>query len=160
MAMEVPPPAPPVYGGHGGGRPIGAEQLRHSGSFEAAVMAVIRALGPGEVASYGEVAEEAGFAGAARAVGNLLASNEGLPWWRVVRADGRLVSPHQEEQARLLEKEGIDLVGGRSSGDHGRAPEGLHALSPSLRRLEGAFYKHCSGGGIRERPRGRVDRRP
>ena len=41
-------------------------------SFEEAVERVLRALAPGEVVTYGEVAAEAGFPGAARAVGNLL----------------------------------------------------------------------------------------
>jgi methylated-DNA-protein-cysteine methyltransferase related protein len=81
--------------------------------FEAAVTAAIRALRPGEVASYGEIAEEAGFRGAARAVGAVLAKSEGLPWWRVVRGDGRLVSPKEREQARRLTKEGVTVVGGR-----------------------------------------------
>lgn len=70
-------------------------------------------LGPGEVASYGEIAEEAGFPGAARAVGNVLATAEGLPWWRVVRSDGRLVASHPQEQARLLRREGVEVVGDR-----------------------------------------------
>ena len=87
--------------------------MRQAGSFEDAVIAAVRARGPGEVASYGEGAEEAGFPGAARAGGNVLARAEGLPWWRVVRADGSLVAPHQEEQTRPLKKEGVDVVGGR-----------------------------------------------
>jgi methylated-DNA-protein-cysteine methyltransferase-like protein len=82
-------------------------------SFEDAVIATIRRLRPGEVASYGEVAEEAGFKGAARAVGAVLARSSGLPWWRVVRADGRLVSPKEEEQARRLQKEGVVVERGR-----------------------------------------------
>ena len=37
--------------------------------------------------TYGEVALEAGYPGAARAVGHLLATSDGaLPWWRVVTA--------------------------------------------------------------------------
>jgi len=59
--------------------------------FEDAVLEVIRSLGPGEVATYGEIAAEAAFPGSARAVGNLLRRSEGLPWWRVVSAGGRLV---------------------------------------------------------------------
>jgi methylated-DNA-protein-cysteine methyltransferase-like protein len=82
-------------------------------SFEDAVIAAIRRLRPGEVASYGEIAEEAGFKGAARAVGAVLSRSTGLPWWRVVRADGRLVSPKEDEQARLLSKEGVTVVDGR-----------------------------------------------
>ena len=48
-------------------------------------------LRSGEVVTYGEVAEEAGHPGAARAVGNVIASSEDLPWWRVVTSTGRLV---------------------------------------------------------------------
>lgn len=59
-------------------------------SFEDRVVRTIKRLKTGEVASYGEIAEEAGFPGAARAVGALLAKSSGLPWWRIVRADGRL----------------------------------------------------------------------
>jgi methylated-DNA-protein-cysteine methyltransferase-like protein len=82
-------------------------------SFEESVRTVLRGLGPGEVATYGEVAEEAGHPGAARAVGNLLAGSEGLPWWRVVRADGGLVPGHEAEQAKRLRSEGVEVRGGR-----------------------------------------------
>ena len=81
--------------------------------FEQQVIGRIRRLKPGEVASYGEIAEEAGFPGAARAVGAVLARSSGLPWWRVVRADGRLVAPNEKEQARRLKKEGVTVVRGR-----------------------------------------------
>ena len=85
-------------------------------SFESEVIKAIRALRPGEVASYGEIAEEAGFPGAARAVGTLLARTSGLPWWRVVRADGSLASGHLEEQRKRLAKEGVKVVRGRVAG--------------------------------------------
>lgn len=91
-------------------------------SFEADVIRVIKGLRPGQLASYGEIAEEAGFPGAARAVGGVLSRSEGLPWWRVIRADGRLVSPNKKEQARLLEKEGVLVVRGRVK--ISRAPPG------------------------------------
>ncbi|RZV47825.1 MAG: MGMT family protein, partial [Acidimicrobiia bacterium] len=70
--------------------------------FTEAAIAVLRGLEPGEVVSYGEVAEQAGFPGAARAVGNLLKQTEGLPWWRVVNANGRLVPGGEDRQAKLL----------------------------------------------------------
>lgn len=80
--------------------------------FEVAVERVLNELRPGEVATYGEVAREAGYPGAARAVGNLLArSPDGLPWWRVVRADGRLAAGHLTEQIRRLQAEGVEVVG-------------------------------------------------
>lgn len=78
--------------------------------FEERVRAVIEALEAGEVASYGEVAAEAGFPGAARAVGNLLRGSAGLQWWRVVAADGRLVPGGEREQAERLRAEGVALT--------------------------------------------------
>ncbi|HYH49460.1 MAG TPA: MGMT family protein [Acidimicrobiia bacterium] len=76
--------------------------------------AVIRALHPGEVVTYGEVAADAGRPGAARAVGHLLATRpEDLPWWRVVAASGRLVPGHEAEHARRLLAEGVALHDGR-----------------------------------------------
>lgn len=83
------------------------------GGFEEAVVAVIGRLGPGEIATYGEVAEEAGFPGAARAVGRVLSGSEGLPWWRVVAANGRLVPGHEGEHARHLAEEGVAVADGR-----------------------------------------------
>lgn len=82
-------------------------------SFEEAVVVAVRGLAPGEVATYGEIAEEAGHPGAARAVGNVLAGTEGLPWWRVIRSDGAMGSPNEAEQARRLRAEGVDVRRGR-----------------------------------------------
>jgi methylated-DNA-protein-cysteine methyltransferase-like protein len=78
--------------------------------FEDAIGEVVRALAPGEVATYGEVAAEAGFPGAARAVGNLLRRSAGLPWWRVVSAGGRLVPGAEAEQGARLRAEGVPLT--------------------------------------------------
>ena len=81
--------------------------------FEHAVANVLGRLDPGEVVSYGEVADEAGFPGAARAVGNILARSDGLPWWRVVTATGRLVPGHEQRQASLLRAEGVKVTKGK-----------------------------------------------
>ena len=82
--------------------------------FEAAVRAVLTKLPPGDTYSYGWVADEAGYPGRARAVGALLASGvDDLPWWRVVRSDGRLVPHIAREQAARLGKEGVETVDGR-----------------------------------------------
>lgn len=81
--------------------------------FVEAVEAVVRGLEPGEIATYGEVAEEAGHPGAARGVGRVMATSEGLPWWRVVAATGRLVPGHEEEHARRLADEGVAVENGR-----------------------------------------------
>lgn len=92
--------------------------------FEDAVAAVLAALGPGDVVTYGEVAAEAGFPGAARAVGRLLATSDGAHcWWRVVTASGRLVPGHEAEHARRLAAEGIEVRDGRVRA-HGRVGGG------------------------------------
>ncbi|NNL12785.1 MAG: MGMT family protein [Acidimicrobiia bacterium] len=85
-------------------------------AFTTAAIEVLKGLEPGEVVSYGEVAEQAGFPGAARAVGNLLKQTEGLPWWRVVNANGRLVPGGEDRQAKLLRAEGVQVKNGRVVG--------------------------------------------
>lgn len=82
--------------------------------FELAVAAVLDSLEPGDLVTYGEVAAEAGFPGAARAVGSMLAKSDGtFPWWRVIAASGKLLTSHQTEQTRLLAAEGITVRNGR-----------------------------------------------
>jgi methylated-DNA-protein-cysteine methyltransferase-like protein len=82
--------------------------------LEDRVLAVLRALLPGEVVSYGDVAEDAGFPGRARAVGHLLATTAvDVPWWRVVTSNGRLVPGHETTQAQRLRAEGVRIAAGR-----------------------------------------------
>lgn len=88
---------------------------------------MLRALRAGEVVSYGEVALRAGRPGAARAVGTLLATSSGLPWWRVVRSDGRLAASDTRRQADLLRSEGVAVWSGRISD-----PELRRRLRPDL----------------------------
>jgi methylated-DNA-protein-cysteine methyltransferase-like protein len=84
------------------------------GAFDEAVASVLDALGPGDVVTYGEVATEAGYPRAARAVGRFLAQSDGEhPWWRVVTATGRLVPGHEAEHARRLRAEGVEVRDGR-----------------------------------------------
>lgn len=82
--------------------------------FEEKVTTVIAALEPGDVVTYGEVAAEAGFPGAARAVGTLLRTSDAeLPWWRVVGSGGRIRTPGPERQISLLIDEGVLVIDGR-----------------------------------------------
>ena len=93
------------------------------------IVAVLMALGEGEVTTYGDVAAVAGHPRHARLVGRILATTEAeVPWWRVVDASGRLVSGHPEEQATLLAEEDVVVRGGRVV----RAPVGRFA-DPELR---------------------------
>lgn len=85
--------------------------------MDEAVAHVLGGLREGEVVSYASVAAEAGHPGRARAVGRFLARHgDEYPWWRVVRADGRLVSPHAAEQEARLREEGVTVVDGRVRG--------------------------------------------
>lgn len=81
--------------------------------FESAVVRVLLATRPGDVMAYGEVAAEAGYPGAARAVGNVLRRVDDLPWWRVVTAAGRLIPHGPAEQADRLAAEGVATANGR-----------------------------------------------
>ena len=83
--------------------------------FERRVLDIVAELQPGQVVSYGWVASEAGRPRAARAVGHVLGGldDDTRPWWRVVQANGRIVSPRPHVQrARLLE-DGVVLDGDR-----------------------------------------------
>jgi methylated-DNA-protein-cysteine methyltransferase-like protein len=81
--------------------------------FAERVYRVVEGLGEGELVTYGEVAEQAGQPGAARAVGRLMAGSSNLPWWRVIAASGRLVPGLEEEHGRRLRAEGIEVIGRR-----------------------------------------------
>ncbi|MEE8485190.1 MAG: MGMT family protein [Acidimicrobiia bacterium] len=83
--------------------------------FEDAVVAIIEGIPRGETSTYGEVAEEAGFPGAARAVGNIVRTVPGLPWWRIITTTGRLVPGLESEHTQRLRSEGILVKNGRVS---------------------------------------------
>jgi methylated-DNA-protein-cysteine methyltransferase-like protein len=82
-------------------------------SFEDAVIEVINRIPSGETSTYGEVADEAGYPGAARAVGNIVRTVPGLPWWRVITTTGRLVPGLETEHTQRLRSEGVLVKGGR-----------------------------------------------
>lgn len=84
------------------------------------ICAAIAALQPGEVASYGEIAARAGLPGRARLAARVLAdlpNGHGLPWFRVMRSDGRIAFPKgsagYREQVARLRAEGVVVTHGR-----------------------------------------------
>jgi len=86
----------------------------------AAILRVIRSIPQGCVASYGEIAERAGLPRRARLVGRVLSetpASPDLPWYRVLRANGRIAFPAGSrgfrQQVRQLAAEGVLVVGGR-----------------------------------------------
>src|SRR4051794_40157367 len=74
--------------------------------FQQAVVAAVRALRRGDLATYADVAEEIGHPGSAQAVANVLRAAPDLPWWRVLPSGGRLYRTHAAVQIPLLEAEG------------------------------------------------------
>jgi methylated-DNA-protein-cysteine methyltransferase related protein len=74
------------------------------------ILDVIRALRPGEVTTYGDVADTAGYPKRSRLVGHILATTDvDVPWWRVVNAAGRLRASDRREQAALLRAEDVTV---------------------------------------------------
>ena len=81
---------------------------------ERRILDVLMALSEGEVTTYGDVADVAGYPKQSRLVGRILADTEvEVPWWRVVNAAGRIVSGHPIEQRELLLGEGVSVVDDR-----------------------------------------------
>lgn len=77
------------------------------------IIDVIRSLREGEVVTYGDIADVAGYPKMSRLVGRLLATtDDDLPWWRVVNAAGRLVPGHEREQSALLKAEDVTVENG------------------------------------------------
>jgi len=77
--------------------------------FAGAVLLVVADIPPGRVMTYGDVAATLGSRGA-RAVGRVMATEgSGLPWWRVVRADGRPPVCHEDAALERYEAEATPL---------------------------------------------------
>jgi O-6-methylguanine DNA methyltransferase len=85
-------------------------------AFRQRVLAAVRRIPPGRVATYGDVAAAAGAARAARAVGNIMKGcrTPGVPCHRVIAAGGRLggYGGNAGMKSALLRAEGV-LVAGR-----------------------------------------------
>lgn len=78
------------------------------------VYRVVRLIPPGKVATYGQIAALLGYPRAARTVGwamHALPQDSGVPWQRVINAQGRISTSCWEHDANLqrerLEAEGI-----------------------------------------------------
>ncbi len=98
------------------------------------IYATVAAIPRGSVASYGQVAAQAGLGRGARLVGRALAQcPTRLPWHRVVNAAGRISLPRggaaHAEQVRRLTAEGVEVRAGRVAlARFGWHPDGLDAL--------------------------------
>jgi alkylated DNA nucleotide flippase Atl1 len=80
--------------------------------FAERVLDLVATIPAGHVLTYRDVAEQLGSR-APRAVGTALARfGGGVPWWRVVRADGGLPTGHEAAAAEHLRAEGVALLHG------------------------------------------------
>lgn len=81
------------------------------------ILARVARVPEGFVTTYGDLCR-----GAPRHAGRVLHdAPEGVPWWRVVRADGSL--PKGSEQRARLRAEGVPMRGSRVAIDEARVPE-------------------------------------
>jgi alkylated DNA nucleotide flippase Atl1 len=83
---------------------------RHVPDFASRVLDVADAIPSGRVMSYGDVAEYLGQGGP-RQVGRVMALwGGGVAWWRVIHADGTLLSGHEREATAHYVAEGTPLI--------------------------------------------------
>lgn len=81
-------------------------------SFTYRVLAVVRSIPPGRVATYGDVAAMAGRPQAARSVGNIMSAcrSSSVPCHRVVKSNGQLGRySNQTIKRALLRAEGVTV---------------------------------------------------
>lgn len=85
--------------------------------FRARVLAAVKRIPTGHVATYGDIAAAAGSPRASRAVGNIMreCKSAGVPCHRVIAAGGRLGGFGGSVQLKreLLRAEGIPVAGSR-----------------------------------------------
>ncbi|HET9380453.1 MAG TPA: MGMT family protein [Streptomyces sp.] len=127
------------------------------------VLDVTELIPPGRVMTYGDVAEWL-EEGGPRQVGRVMSLyGSGVPWWRVIRADGRLLPGHELEALGHYRAEGTPLKGaGRAAGGHlprvdlrrarwdGGEPAREHGDEPA--REKGREPAPRSGAGRARRP--------
>ena len=89
-------------------------------SFRAKVLAAVRRIPRGRVATYGDIAELAGAPGAARAVGNVMrgCGDPSVPCHRVIAAAGGIggFGGYLERKRQLLRAEGLEVSTSRVRG--------------------------------------------
>ena len=84
--------------------------------FAQHVLNIIRAIPPGQVVTYGQVAALAGFPRRARHVGHALRNcPPDVPWYRVLGAGGSVRVDPPQRQLELLRAEGVVTLTNRIS---------------------------------------------
>lgn len=94
------------------------------GEFALDVLAVVEAIPAAHALSYGDVAELVGRGGP-RSVGRVMSTyGSGVPWWRVLRADGSFAPEvagralrHHRQEGTPMRGERVDMRRARWDGD-------------------------------------------
>lgn len=81
--------------------------------FDEAVYDVVERIPPGQVMSYGDIAEHVGGFGPRRVAQAMSRSGGAVPWHRVVRTDGTPAPQLAVEQLARLRAEGAPVRGAR-----------------------------------------------
>lgn len=82
--------------------------------YAEAVLGVVERIPPGRVLAYGDIADYLGEGGP-RQVGAVMSRyGGGVPWWRVLHADGTPAPGHEARALARLRREGTPL---KPSGD-------------------------------------------
>ncbi|NYI08139.1 alkylated DNA nucleotide flippase Atl1 [Allostreptomyces psammosilenae] len=101
--------------------------------FSELVLEVVEAIPPGRVLAYGDIAELLGRGGP-RQVGRVMSRyGGGVPWWRVIRADGSPPPGHEREALARYRDEGTPMRGEPGTGA-GPGAGGRPAARVDMRR--------------------------
>jgi alkylated DNA nucleotide flippase Atl1 len=109
--------------------------------FAGRVLDVVDAIPPGRVMSYGDIAVYLGDGGP-RQVGRVMSLwGGGVPWWRVIHADGTLLPGHEREALTRYRQEGTPLR---------RAGDGQSRVDMRQARWDGALPGQHPAGSPRD----------
>ena len=92
--------------------PVEISDKAHDKNYRARVFEIVRQIPEGRVMTYGQIAAILGDNYTPRTVGYVMnASDEGVPWQRVINAQGGCSTGHvvlpPDKQQRMLESEGV-----------------------------------------------------
>jgi alkylated DNA nucleotide flippase Atl1 len=91
-------------------------------AYAEAVLDLVERIPPGRAMAYGDVAAALQRGGGPRQVGTVMARfGSGVPWHRVVRADGSPAAGHEAEALRRHRREGTPLTASGTRLDMARA---------------------------------------
>ncbi len=93
--------------------------MKNDSSYQK-IWSTVSSIPIGKVSSYGQIADLSGLPGRARLVGKALGyspEDRQVPWYRVLRSDGKIAFPAGSEQALkqtgLLQEEGVVVLNNR-----------------------------------------------